>query len=95
MSLVRRARAKAPAGLLRLLSDENADTRLKAAWALGQIEDAGARYERIGFAAAPMASCTLPRYFLSLAHPIHGPWADSRIDQLPALRAQHSIILCP
>jgi HEAT repeat protein len=34
--------AKAPAGLLRLLSDENADTRLKAAWALGQIEDAGA-----------------------------------------------------
>jgi HEAT repeat protein len=33
---------KAPAGLLRLLRDENADTRLKAAWALGQIEDAGA-----------------------------------------------------
>jgi hypothetical protein len=28
--------------------------------------------ERIGFAAAPMASCTLPRYFLSLAHPTHG-----------------------
>ena len=34
--------AKAPPGLLRLLSDESADTRLKAAWALGQIEDAGA-----------------------------------------------------
>ena len=34
--------AKAPAGLLRLLSDDNADTRLKAAWALGQLEDAGA-----------------------------------------------------
>jgi HEAT repeat protein len=34
--------AKAPAGLLRLLRDENDDTRLKAAWALGQIEDPGA-----------------------------------------------------
>ena len=34
--------AKAPAGLLRLLSDDNADTRLKAAWALGQLEDASA-----------------------------------------------------
>src|SRR6267378_8570517 len=34
--------AKAPAGLLRLLTDESTDTRLKAAWALGQIEDAGA-----------------------------------------------------
>jgi HEAT repeat protein len=34
--------AKAPAGLLRLLSDESADTRLKAAWALGQLEDASA-----------------------------------------------------
>ena len=33
---------KAPPGLLRLLTDENADTRLKAAWALGQIEDPGA-----------------------------------------------------
>jgi HEAT repeat protein len=33
---------KAPAGLLRLLSDENTDTRLKAAWALGQLEDANA-----------------------------------------------------
>ena len=33
---------KAPAGLLRLLSDDNTDTRLKAAWALGQLEDAGA-----------------------------------------------------
>jgi HEAT repeat protein len=27
---------------LRLLTDESADTRLKAAWALGQIEDSGA-----------------------------------------------------
>ena len=34
--------AKAPPGLLRLLTDESADTRLKAAWALGQIEDSGA-----------------------------------------------------
>lgn len=34
--------AKAPSGLLRLLNDENADTRLKAAWALGQIQDSGA-----------------------------------------------------
>ena len=33
---------KAPAGLLRLLSDESADTRLTAAWALGNIEDNGA-----------------------------------------------------
>jgi HEAT repeat protein len=31
--------ARAPAGLLRLLRDENTDIRLKAAWALGQIED--------------------------------------------------------
>jgi HEAT repeat protein len=34
--------AKAPAGLLRLLTDESTDTRLKAAWALGQLEDASA-----------------------------------------------------
>ena len=34
--------AKAPAGLLRLLTDESTDTRLKAAWALGQLEDPGA-----------------------------------------------------
>jgi HEAT repeat protein len=34
--------AKAPAGLLRLLSDPDADIRLKAAWALGQIQDASA-----------------------------------------------------
>ena len=33
---------RAPAGLLRLLSDENTDTRLKAAWALGQLEDRNA-----------------------------------------------------
>jgi HEAT repeat protein len=32
----------APAGLVRLLSDESADTRLKAAWALGQIGDSSA-----------------------------------------------------
>jgi HEAT repeat protein len=32
----------APAGLLRLLSDENTDTRLKAAWALGQMQDRNA-----------------------------------------------------
>jgi len=34
--------AKAPAGLLRLLRDESTDTRLKAAWALGQLEDVNA-----------------------------------------------------
>jgi len=34
--------AKAPAGLQKLLRDENTDTRLKAAWALGQLEDASA-----------------------------------------------------
>jgi HEAT repeat protein len=34
--------AHAPAGLLRLLSDENSDTRLKAAWALGQLGDRNA-----------------------------------------------------
>jgi HEAT repeat protein len=34
--------SKAPAGLLRLLSDDNDDVRLKAAWALGQVEDPAA-----------------------------------------------------
>jgi HEAT repeat protein len=33
---------KAPAGLLRALKDESDDTRLKSAWALGNIGDAGA-----------------------------------------------------
>jgi HEAT repeat protein len=32
----------APAGLLRVLRDDNEDVRLKAAWALGQIGDANA-----------------------------------------------------
>ena len=36
---------KAPAGLLRVLKDENDDARLKAAWALGQIGDAGSLNE--------------------------------------------------
>ena len=36
---------KAPAGLLRVLRDENDDARLKAAWALGQIGDAGSLNE--------------------------------------------------
>jgi HEAT repeat protein len=34
--------AKAPPGLLHLLSDTDADIRLKAAWALGQLRDASA-----------------------------------------------------